>query len=207
MTSSHRSNDWPRMHMKLGRRHIVQWVGVLQLVWMTAACTEMFYSDAQNAGRKSAQARQDALRSMKVSSAQADKAQPVVGNALVALLSGNTHVEAFRKRADDSKPYLTTYDYYAPDGIFIGRDTHSRRTVEYQDVGRWKVEADTLCVDLPAWKADPRCYTIRLAPDGAIQYWIRQPGDPFDGLLTRNVRVVRRGLQTPEYTSDPAAFR
>lgn len=51
------------------------------------------------------------------------------------------------------------------------------------------------------------CYTIRVAPDGAIQYWIHKPGDPFHGLFTRNVKIVRKGLQEPEYISDPAAFR
>lgn len=176
----------------------------LPLALLTIACTDMLYSDNQNAGRRSAEARQDAQRSMKLASSQAAAARPMAGQALVQLLSGNTHVEPYRKRTEDSKPYLTHYNYYGPDGTFIGRDTYSRRTVGYQDVGRWKVSADTLCIGL---RSDESCYTIRLAPDGAIQYWIHKPGDMFHGLLTRNVKIVRPGLQEPEYISDPAAFR
>ena len=144
---------------------------------------------------------------MQLSSSQANAAQPVGGQALVQLLSGNTHVQPYRKRSEDIKPYITHYDYYGPDGTFIGRDTHSRRTVGYQDVGRWKVSADTLCIRVQSIQAEENCYTIRLAADGAIQYWIHKPGDPFHGLLTLNVKMVRQGLQEPEYISDPAAFR
>jgi len=129
------------------------------------------------------------------------------GQALMQLLSGNTHVEPYRKRSEDARPYITHYDHYGADGTFIGRDTHSRKTAAYQDVGRWKVTADLLCISLKSRMAEESCYTVRLAPDGAIQYWIHKPGDLFHGLLTRNVTIVRPGLQEPEYISDPAAFR
>ena len=79
----------------------------LQLALMTAGCTDMLYSDSQNFGRRSAQARQSALRSMQLSSSQANAAQPVGGQALVQLLSGNTHVQPYRKRSEDTKPYIT----------------------------------------------------------------------------------------------------
>lgn len=179
-------------------------VAVTLLLAMIAACTDMLYSDAQNEGRKSAKEREAALRSMKLSSTQADVAEQIKGHALVQLLSGNTHVKAYRKRSDDIKPYITYYDYFGPDGTFINRDTRSRRTIDYQVIGSWKVDADTLCI---TQQSEQNCYTIRLAPDGAIQYWIRKPGDPFDGLFTLNVKIVRKGLQDPEYISDPAAFR
>lgn len=180
---------------------------VLTAALLTSACTDMFHSDAENAGRRSSEARQAALKSMKSSSAEAPSAKPVSGQALVNLLSGNTHVEAYVKRSGDVKPYLTTYDYYGPDGVFVAKDTYSRRTPEYQDVGRWKVEKDVLCVTVKSRQEEDSCYTIRVAANGAIQYWIHRPGDPFDGLLTRNVTTVRHGLQEPEYISDPAAFR
>lgn len=179
----------------------------LQLALMTTACTDMLHSDAENAGRRSAQARQEALNAMKLSSAQAVAAASVSGQALVRLLAGNTHVEAYRKRSGDPKPYLTTYDYYGLDGSFVGRDTHSRRTIDYQDLGRWSVDGNVLCVIVQSIEAEENCYTVRLMANGAIQYWIYKPGDPFDGLLTRIVNIVRPGLQEPEYVSDPAAFR
>lgn len=191
------------MTMTLLRRLLAGLLPV-PLLLVTAACTDMLYSDSQNSARRSAQARESAIASMKTSSSQAVAAQPVTGQALEQLLSGNTHVKAYRKRSGDAKPYLTQYDYYAPDGTFIGRDTHGRRTAEYQDKGQWKVAGETLCITK---RGDQNCYTIRLAPDGTIQYWIHKPGDPFHGLLTRNIDEVRAGLQEPEYVSDPAAMR
>ena len=172
-----------------------------------SACTEMFYSDSANANRQAAQARQEALRAMKLSSAQAPAARQISGAALVELLAGKSHVSEFRKRTGDAKPYLTTYDYFGADGSYIGRDTYSRRTPEYQEVGLWTVNGTSLCIVIRAPRADEHCYSIRLAADGTIQYWIHKPGDPFDGLLTREVTIVRPGLQPPEYASDPSAFR
>ncbi|MEO8278682.1 MAG: hypothetical protein ABI564_03250 [Ideonella sp.] len=192
--------------MKTSHARLALAAAALQLAWMTVACTDALYSDAENAGRKSMQSRQAALRSMKSSSSAAATATPVSGQDLTQLLAGHTHVDAFVKRAGDAKPYLTTYDYYGPDGTFIAKDTYSRRTADYYDVGRWTVHANVLCITLPS-RPEDACFTIRLTADGTIQYWIHKPGDPFDGLLTRNVTVVRNGPQEPEYTSDPAAFR
>jgi hypothetical protein len=191
------------MKSMLQRRRVIGALAV-PVLFVTAGCMEAFYSDSQNAGRRNAQARQSALASMKLASSQAAPARPVTGQALVQLLSGNSHVEAYRKSASDAKPYVTHYDYYGADGTFVGRDTHARRTPAYQEQGRWSVKGDSLCI---VKTGQENCYTVRLAADGAIQYWIDKPGDPFHGLLTRIVRTVRPGLQEPEYISDPAAFR
>jgi hypothetical protein len=174
---------------------------------LLAACTGMFFSDAQYSAKQSAEARERARRSMEISSSQAAAAEAVAGEALVGLLSGKSHISEYRKRAKDAQPYFTSYDYYAPDGSFLRRDTHARRAEGYQEVGTWTVDGDTLCISIPSRGPAPDCYTLRLAPDGTIQYWIRKSGDEFDGLLTRNVTIVREGPQAPEYTSDPADFR
>ena len=36
----------------------------------------------------------------------------------------------------------------------------------------------------------PRCYTIALKADGSVQYFVSQPGDSSDGLLTLETRNV-----------------
>ena len=181
--------------------------GVALLLLATGACTEMFYPDAVNSSRQAEQARKEALRSMKLSSAQTSEGRLLSGEELVSLLAGKSHVSEYRKSVDDSKPYLTSYDYFGADGSYIGSDTYSRRTTDYQDVGRWVVNGTSLCIVLVSPRTDEQCYTIRLEDNGAIQYWINKPGDPFDGLLTRTVTIIRPGLQQPEYSSDPSAFR
>lgn len=144
---------------------------------------------------------------MKLASRQAASAQPVGGEALVRLLAGYSHVQAYVKRSSDSRPYFTRYDYFAPDGRFIERDTHGKRTPPYETKGHWRVEKDLLCITTESGSTEAGCFRIRLAADGAVQYWIHRPGDMFDGLFTKNITDVRLGLQEPEYVSDPAAFR
>jgi len=176
------------------------------LAFTLAGCVEMLHSDSENASRRAHRARDESLRAMKLGSAQAAPGQVVTGEALPKMLAGQSHVSEYRKRVGDAKPYITVYDFFGNDGTFISRDTHGRRTPAYQTVGRWRVRAGLLCIATPS-QPDESCYTIRLAADGALQYWIAKPGDPFDGLLTKSVRIVRPGLQEPEYVSDPAAFR
>jgi hypothetical protein len=179
-------------------------IGFLSLA--TTACTEMFRSDAENFSRQADRSRQRALQSMKLSSAQQPAGKAVAGDTLLKLLSGKSHIREYRKRIDDARPYVTTYDYFGPDGTFIVRDTHGRRTAEYQEMGKWTVNGGVLCIVVPSY-VDKKCYSIRIEPAGKIQYWIHNPGDPFDGLASAGVSIVRPGLQEPEYISDPADFR
>lgn len=178
----------------------------LLLALSSTACSTL-YSDAQNAGRRSDQARQEAERAMKQASRQAVSAQPVGGEALVRLLAGNSHVQVYVKRSSDIRPYFTSYNYFASDGRFIARDTYSKRAPPYEGKGHWRVEKDRLCITTQSEGTDAGCFRIRLAADGAIQYWIHNPGGAYDGMLTKNITDVRPGLQEPEYISDPAAFR
>lgn len=186
---------------------VLRALGTAMLLLSAAACTEMFRSDAVNSSRQANQAREQALHSMKLSSEQASPARSVSGAELVTLLAGKSHVSEYRKRIGDPKPYLTTYDYYGADGSYLGSDTHARRTVGYQDLGRWSVNGETLCIALTAPRADEKCYSIKLEANASVQYWINKPGDPTNGLLTRVVRIVRPGLQQPEYASHPSDFR
>ena len=40
-----------------------------------------------------------------------------------------------------------------------------------------------------------------LETGGAVQYWIHRPGDPFHGLLTSRVTIIREGPQTPAFVT------
>ncbi len=155
-------------------------------------------SDSANALRKNARRRSEALRGAKLASAQAPAASAVEGEALVRLLADRTHVKEYRKRAGDAKPYLTTYDYFGPDGVHISSDTHSKRTDGYEDRGRWEVAGDLLCITTTRFGEKTSCYRIKLSEGGTIQYWNHQPGEETDGLLASIVSIVRPGLQAPE---------
>ena len=178
-------------------------VAVLGVALSATGC-DMLHSDAENAGRHSEQARKSAARAMKQASLEAAPAQPVSGDALVKLLSGRSHVKAYFKGSSGGRPYFTTYAYFAPGGAFIARDTDSKRSPEYEGRGRWRVDGDVLCITTESEDVEAGCFKIRVAADGAVQYWIHDPGGDFHGLFTKNVIDVRPGLQVPAYVSEPA---
>jgi hypothetical protein len=156
---------------------------------------------------KNARLQREALSGARRASAQAPPAREVGGDELHRLLAGKTHIKEYRKQAGDPKPYLTTYDYFGPDGAYTSRDTHSKRVPEYEGRGRWEVAGDILCLTGKRVEERTACYRIRLSDAGMVQYWNHQPGEDADGLLASIVSIIRPGLQTPEYTSDPADFR
>lgn len=170
-------------------------------------CAEMLRSDNANAQLQSARANRDVLAASKTASSQALPATPVSGDTLVRLLSGNTHVSEYRKQVSDARPYFTLYQYYGPDGVFIVRDTYSRSTLPYQAVGRWRVNADVLCVTENNGPGSEACFTVRQQANGVIQFWHHRLGDALHNLITSSVSIVRPGLQTPEYVTPPSAYR
>ncbi|ROZ79524.1 hypothetical protein EEB15_00995 [Ramlibacter sp. WS9] len=177
------------------------------VVIAATGCAEMLRSDNANAQHQSARANKEALAAAKVATNQAVAARPVGGDALVRLLAGNTLVNEYRKQVADAKPYFTTYEYFSPDGAYIARDTYSRRTIQYQAVGRWRVSQDVLCINDRADHASDRCFTIKITSANAIEFWNHKPGDPFHNLIASTVAIVRPGLQTPEYVTTSSPYQ
>jgi hypothetical protein len=196
-------DDWKIMKTLL----ICVVVAVVLVVIALVGCADLLYSDSANAGRRHARATREALDSARLASSQTASAQPVAGDALVALLAGNTLVSEYRKRSEDARPYFTVYEYYAADGTRIVRDTYSRRTEGYEERGRWSVDAELLCLREDREGAEARCFTVRLTTRNTIEFWTHKPGDPFHGLLSSRVEIVRPGPQTPEYITTTSPYQ
>jgi hypothetical protein len=49
-----------------------------------------------------------------------------------------------------------------------------------------------------AFSQDEHCYTLAVAPDGAVQFFIDEPGSEYHGLLTSVVRIVYEGPPRPD---------
>ena len=180
---------------------------IVTVIVIMTGCAEMLRSDSANAFHNNARAHREALIGNQTASSQAAPAQTVGDEAVRRMLSGNSHVSEYRKAVADAKPYFTTYKYFGPDGIYISRDTYSRRTDTYEAVGRWQIKQNLLCVNERNETEDPRCYTLKVTANGVIQYWIHKPGDPFHGLITSNIEIVRPGLQTPEYVTTQSPYQ
>jgi hypothetical protein len=180
-------------------------LGVVVVAVAAAGCAELLHSDSANALHRNARANQEALAAAKAATLQAGAARPVAGDELVRLLSGNTHVREYRKQTTDARPYFTVYEFFSPDGAYIVRDTYGRRLPEYQGKGRWRVDANLLCLRERADGTEDSCFNIRVTPARGIEYWNHKPGNPYHGLIASRVTLVRPGLQEPEYvtTSSP----
>ena len=170
-------------------------------------CTDMLRSDSANFARKSNQARQAAVVSNQTASHQAAPAQSVQGDALVRLLSGKSHISEFRKRSEDSQPYFVRYSFFQSSGAFVASDTYSQYSPDYYTHGLWRVSGALLCITGMDGNPLEQCFTVRVEPSGAVQYWIHNPGDPFDGLITARVHLIREGQQVPAFESTLAQMR
>ena len=163
------------------------------------SCAEMFRSDAENAGRQSEEAQRNWVRSSRIASSQAAPAEPVRGAALTRLLAGKTHVIEYRMSNAEPAPYYVTYDYYRADGRFIFLDTRFRQDPDEHAGDRWRVDDDVLCLLKSSDGETNECFKVKVEAGGAIQYWIHRPGDPKNGLITKSVRIVKDGMQTPAF--------
>ena len=172
-----------------------------------SGCTDMLRSDSANAARKSNQARQAAVVSNQSASRQAAPAQAVQGDALVQLLAGKSHISEFRKRSEDSQPYFVSYGFFQRSGAFVASDTYSQHSPGYYTHGTWQVSGPLLCITGMDGNPLEQCFTVRVESGGAVQYWIHNPGDPFHGLITARVQLVRDGQQVPAFLSTPAQMR
>lgn len=169
-----------------------------------SGCMELLRSDAANAGHRNAEARQEALQGNRLASQQAAPAQKLAGEALTRILTGKSHISEYRKFTSDAQPYYAVYAYYAPDGQYLWLNTYELRDPATTPWGTWQVSGEVLCVTQQRGEVAPNCYTLRLQPDGTVQYWMHQPGDPFHGLLTATVSIIRKGPQTPAFVSSPS---
>ena len=197
----------PRARPGPGPRPALRWVLLAAGLTLQSGCMEMMRSDAANASRQNAHARQKALQGNRLASQQAAPAQRLAGEALTRFLAGKSHVSEYRKASGDAQPYYAVYTYFSPDGRYLWLNTYEQSDPATTAWGTWQVSGEVLCVTQQRGETTPYCYTLRLQTDGAVQYWIHQPGDPFHGLLTALVSIIRDGPQTPAFVSSPSQMR
>lgn len=190
----------------LGLLYLLLYAGVTAL----SGCVEIMSSDSANFARQSAQARQAALVGNRQASQQAAPARMLAGEELTRLLAGKSHVSEYRKASSgisDAQPYYAEYTYFSPDGRYLWLNTYEQNNPATTPWGTWQVNGEVLCVTQQRGEVEPHCYTLRLQADGTVQYWTHKPGDPFHGLLSARVEIVREGLQTPTFVTSTSQLR
>lgn len=164
---------------------------------MLAAC-EAFRSDSENAQRQARAERVERLAGMRAATEQTAAGQRLEGQALEKLLSGRTHVSEFQQNASGRRTRYVEYRYYAPGGRFVYLNNEWALDPAGNPNDHWRVDGPRLCVLNHAFGEDEHCYSLAVAADGAVQFFIDQPGSEYHGLLTSVVRIVYDGPPRPE---------
>lgn len=135
---------------------------------------------------------------MRAATSQTTAGRRLEGQALTDLLSGRTHVSEFQSDPSGRRARYVEYRYYAAGGHFVYLNNEWALDPAGNPEDRWRIDGPRLCVQSHAFGQDEHCYTVAVAPDGAVQFFIDEPGSEHHGLLTSVVRIVYEGPPRPE---------
>jgi hypothetical protein len=158
---------------------------------------EAFRSDAENFSRQRRAERARAVVEMRAATQQTTRGADVAGDALGRLVSGRTHVFEYGTAPGGRAERYVEYSYFRPDGRFVYRNTHWATSPDGRDGDHWRVEGARLCVLNGSFSADERCYRLAEQADGRVQYYVAEPGDEADGLLTKITNRIIDGPPDP----------
>lgn len=171
-------------------------VAVLLLVAPTLGC-EAFRSDAENFSRQRRAEHSRAVAGMRSATQQTTRGTDVAGDALTRMVSGRTHVFEYGSAPGGRAERYVEYSYFRPDGRFVYRNTQWATNPDGRDGDYWRVDGPRLCVLNGSFSADEHCYRLAEQRDGRVQYYIAQPGDDADGLLTKITNRIVDGPPDP----------
>ena len=148
-------------------------------------------SDAEMANREWRKDNERRVAGMRAATQVTAEGKRVEGEALRAALAGHTHVFEYPTSPDGRHQRYVEYAYFGPDGRFVYLNNlwvHEPRAGDH-----WRVDGPRLCILNSYLSTQEQCFTIALLPDARVQYYVAQPGDPADGLLTKVTSAVHEG--------------
>lgn len=151
------------------------------------------YGDGAYEARKHRQEVERRTHGMRLATQQTERGQDLAGEALVQALSDKTLVKRFETFPNGKRGDYVSYTYYRAGGEYVLIDNWIQPRWEADNPDRWTVEGARLCVMDEGWSSTPRCYRVARAADGALQFYVDDPEEPYDTLLTSVVREVLDG--------------
>jgi hypothetical protein len=173
-------------------------IGGLVLSVLALSACDALHSDSENFQRRARAEREARLAGMRAATAQTPVGRRLVGEDLRGLVEGKTHVSVFERTPSGRHARYVEYRYYAAGGRFVYVNTEWATDPAGNPDDRWRVDGARLCVLNHAFSEDERCYTVAVAPDGAVQFFSDDPGSEYHGLITSVVHVVYDGPPRPE---------
>lgn len=171
-------------------------VAVVLLLAPALGC-EAFRSDAENFSRQRRAERARAAVGMRAATRQTTRGADVAGEALGRLVSGRTHVFEYGTAPGGRAERYVEYSYFRPDGRFVYRNTQWATSPDGREGDHWRVDGTRLCVLNGSFSAEEHCYRLAAQPDGRVQYYVANPGDETDGLLTKITNRIIDGPPDP----------
>ena len=163
--------------------------------WIVASllCACGPYGDAAHEARKHRRDVERRSDDMRVATRQTQRGQDLAGDALIQALSGKTLVKRYASFPNGTAGAYVIFTHYRSGGEYVLVDNWLQPEVEVDNADRWSVEGPRLCVLDTSYSSDRKCYRVARTPDGTLQFYIDQPGEPYDTLLTIVVREVLEG--------------
>lgn len=165
-------------------------LAVLTIAWLLGGC-EAFRSDAENYARRDRAERAERLEGMRAATSQAPAGERVSGDALVALVSGRTHVFVYSTAPGGRAVRYVEQSYFADGGRFVYVNTEWAKDPAGREGDRWHVDGERLCILNQTFSSQEQCYRLTVLADGRVQYFISKPGDETDGLVTKVTDAIR----------------
>jgi hypothetical protein len=105
---------------------------------------------------------------------------PRPGFLPVLVMAATLGCEAFRSDAEN-----------------FSRQRDAATSPDGRDGDHWQVDGERLCVLNGAFSADEHCYRLATQPDGRMHYYVADPGNEADRLLTKVTDRVIDGPPDP----------
>ena len=155
-------------------------------------------SDSEVFQRRWEADRQERIAGMKAATRQQARGEAVGGAALRVLLTGRTHEFDYQQDPLGRPGRYVEYYHFQRDSRLVFSNPPLSASPGAVNDDRWRVDGDRLCV-VTAWLSpDERCFTLAVLPNGRVQYFVQEPGDQADGLLTKVTNAVFDGPPPPD---------
>jgi hypothetical protein len=142
------------------------------------------YGDGAYSSQQHNKSVQRTIAGMRTATDQTVRGEDLAGAALIAVLSGRTMVKRYEGFPNGRKGEFVTYRYFAANGTLQVVDNWTNPSGSKPRGDWWKVEGHRVCILNRGFSETPSCYRVARARDGALQWYIDNPGGDYHGLYS-----------------------
>lgn len=159
-------------------------LAILLLPPLLGATSCTLQSDAQYSFKQAQRERERAAEGNKLATRQTPRGAALTTATLTAAIVGKTLINRYGQPPwGKPEPYVLQ-QHFAPGGKYVVVDAPRAYGQSASDQDRWRVENDQLCIKGPPNAQRWQCYRMARAADGALQWYVDDPGSPADKQLT-----------------------